>query len=202
VTSEKRKRIEKERRRVKQEFREPPDLPRLFTALAHHGLRYVLFGSVGFMAYGLQTASGDLDICIDPDKQNLRRLSTLLLEVRAKPRSVPGWSEKEACERWQPEPLVVETFDHLFTTTFGDLDIVPFPYGPHGKEDRFTFASLHARAVTKTAFGQQIRVAHLDDVIASKLSARREKDLRLLSEIERLQQLQAQGQGSGWPLLE
>ena len=106
----------------------------------------VLFGSVGFMAYGLQTASGDLDICIDPDEQNLRRLSTLLLEVGAKPRYVPGWSEKEACERWQPEPLVVETFDHLFTTTYGDLDIVPFPYGPHGREDRFTFTSLDVRA--------------------------------------------------------
>ena len=84
--------------RVKQEFREPPDLPRLLTALAQHGLRYVLFGSVGFMAYGLQTASGDLDSCIEPEEQNLRRLSTLLLAVRAKPRYVPGWSEKEACE--------------------------------------------------------------------------------------------------------
>jgi hypothetical protein len=184
---------------VKQEFREPPDLPRLFTALAHHGLQYVLFGSVGFMAYGLQAANGDLDICIDPDEQNLRRLSMLLLELRAKPRYVPGWSEKEACERWRPEPLVVETFDHLFTTQFGDLDIVPLPYGPHGKEDRFTFASLNARAITKTAFDQHIRVAHLDDLIASKLSARREKDLRLISEIKRLQKLQTQGQCSGWP---
>ena len=75
----------------------------------------------------------------------------------------------------------METFDHLFTTRYGDLDIVPFPYGPHGKEDCFTFASLDARAETFAAFGQQIRVAHLDDVIASKLSARREKDLRLLA---------------------
>ena len=99
--------------------------------------------------------------------------------------------------RWQPEPLVVETFDHLFTTTYGYLDIVPFPYGPHGREDRFTFASLDVRAITKAAFGQQIRVAHLDVLIASKLSARREKDLRLLPQIERLQQLQAQGEASG-----
>lgn len=96
----------------------------------------------------------------------------------------------------------METFDYLFTTTYGDLDIVPFSYGPHGTEDRFTFASLDARAITKAAFGQQIRVAHLDDVIASKLSARREKDRRLLPEIERLQKLQAQGQCSGWPLME
>ena len=36
--------------------------------------------SVAFMAYGLQTASGDLDICIDLEEQNLGRLSTLLLE--------------------------------------------------------------------------------------------------------------------------
>ena len=96
----------------------------------------------------------------------------------------------------------METFDHLFTTRYGDLDIVPFPYGPHGKDDRFTFASLDARAETFAAFGQQIRLAHLDDVIASKLSAWREKDLRLLSQIEQLQQLYAQGEASGWPLME
>ncbi len=77
---------------MKQEFQEPPDLPRLFTALAQHDIRYVLFGSVGFMAYGLQTASGDLDICIDPDELNLRRLSRLLLEVREKT-SLRAWMD-------------------------------------------------------------------------------------------------------------
>ena len=124
----------------------------VFTALAHYGLQYVLFGSVGFMAYGLQISNGDLDICIDSDEQNLHRLSMLLLELQAKPRFVPGWYAKEDCERWQPEPLVVETFDHLFTTKIGDLDIVPFPYGSHGKEDRFTFASLNARAHYQKSF--------------------------------------------------
>ncbi len=96
----------------------------------------------------------------------------------------------------------METFDHLFTTTYGDLDIIPFPYGPHGREDRFTFASLDVLAEIFAAFGQQIRVARLDDLISLKLSTRPEKDLRLLSQIERLQQLQAQGEGSGWPLME
>ena len=56
--------------------------------------------------------------------------------------------------------------------------------------------------ITKKAFGQQIRVACLDDLIASKLAARREKDLYLLLEIERLQKLQEQGQYNGWPLSE
>lgn len=44
--------------------------------------------------------------------------------------------------------------------------MVPFPYSPHEKEDRFTFASPNERAMMKTAFGQRIPVAHLDDLIA------------------------------------
>jgi hypothetical protein len=83
---------------VQQEFREPPDLPRLFAALAQHGLRFVLFGSVAFMAYGLQTTCGDLDICIDPEEQNLRRLSTLLLRKRGPLRVVlPFRTWNELC---------------------------------------------------------------------------------------------------------
>jgi hypothetical protein len=43
------------------------------------------------------------------------------------------------------------------------------------------------------AFGVAILVACFEDLIASKLSARREKDLRLLPEIERLRRLLEQG---------
>ena len=39
-----------------------PDLAQFLTALARYGFQYVLFGSVGFMAYGLQISNGDLDI--------------------------------------------------------------------------------------------------------------------------------------------
>lgn len=185
---------------MKHEFREQPDLTRLLPALARHHIRYILFGTVGLIAYGVETTTGDLDICIAPDEENLERLADLLRVLEARPRYIPGFSNKEECERWKPVPLLPETFDSLFQTKFGDLDIVPNPYGPHGKEDRFTFARLDERAVTKAAYGCHIRVADFDDLLASKLSAHREKDMRLTPEIERLQALRARGEQTGWPI--
>ncbi len=87
---------------------------------------------------------------------------------------------------WSPDPLAVESFDHLFATSAGDFDVVPRPYGANGDADRFTFAELDARAATVRAFGTVLRVAHLDDLIASKLSRQRVKDLRAEPELERL----------------
>ncbi len=77
----------------------------------------------------------------------------------------------------RPDPQVVETFDHLFETAFGDLDVVPYPYGPNGKADHFDYERLNARTVTITTFGVPVRVAGLDDLVASKLLRRRAKGL-------------------------
>lgn len=187
---------------MKKDWREPPNLARLFVALDHHRVRYVLFGTVGLIAYGARLSTGDLDICPAADADNLHSLARLLTEIQAKPHHAPDDLDREKAEQWRPDPFVLETFDSLFQTALGELDVVPFPYGPHGKGDRFTYDGLRRHAVTKTAFGVHIPIAAFEDVVASKLSARREKDLRTLPEIERLQGERAQGKETGWPLVE
>ena len=187
---------------MKKEWREPPQIAQLCTALDHYAIRYVLFGTVGLIAYGAQVATGDLDICPAPDQENLEHLATLLTDLQAKPRYIPGFGNQEASERWQPQPLRLETFDHLFQTSLGELDVVPSPYGPHGKSDRFSYERLQQYALTKTAFGRLIRVAAFEDLVASKLSAKREKDRQILPELERLRQQQTQGSQIGWPTIE
>lgn len=187
---------------MKKDWREPPNLAPLFIALDHHRVRYVLFGTVGLIAYGARLPPGDLDICPAPDMNNLHCLAAFLTEIQAKPHSALNTLDREKAEQWRPNPFILDTFDSLFQTTLGELDVVPFPYGPHGKRDRFTYESLCRQAVTKTAFGVHIPVAAFEDVVASKLSAHREKDLRTLPEIERLQGERAQGKETGWPLVE
>jgi hypothetical protein len=187
---------------LKKELREPPDIAQFFIALDHHRIRYVLFGTVGLIAYGARVSTGDLDICPAPDQDNLEHLAVLLTAIQAIPRYVSGFNTREECEQWQPHPLQVETFDHLFQTMLGDLDVVPAPYGPHGKTDRFSYERLQERAVTKSIFGLHIRVAAFEDLLASKLSGQREKDLRIAPELERLREQQAQGGQTGWPIVE
>lgn len=42
--------------------------------------------------------------------------------------------------------------------------MVPGPYGPHGKIDRFGYERLQVRTVTKTAFGVVMPVAAVEDL--------------------------------------
>lgn len=177
------------------------DFALLFAALDRYHIRYVLFGTVGLVAYGADITTNDLDICPAPDTDNLEHLARLLVDLKAKPRYVPGFNMPEECEQWQPTPLVLDTFDHLFQTSLGNLDVVPAPYGPNGKADRFSYERLSRYAMAKIAFGVKIPVAAFEDVIASKLSAQRAKDLRVLPEIEHLQRDHAEGKQTGWPVV-
>lgn len=187
---------------MKKNWRDPPHLAQLFAALESYHIRYVLFGTAGLIAYGAEVSTGDLDICPAPDIDNLHCLATLLTEFQARPHSAFDAPDQSITEEWRPEPLILETLDSLFQTKLGELDVVPFPYGPHGKIDRFTYEDLRSRAVIKSAFGIHIPVAAFEDVVASKLSARREKDLRILPEIERLKHKRSKGKETGWPLVE
>lgn len=160
----------------------------LIRRLARYRVRYVLFGTLGAIAYGADLTTRDMDICPATDGATLRRLSDLLIEWRAEPRHVPGHTDEAACKAWTPEPLSADRFDHDFVTPYGALDIVPAPYGPHGDADRFTYDRLDTRATTMVVFGCRVRVAHVDDLIASKMSRRRPKDLRAEGELLRVRE--------------
>ena len=168
------------------DFRTPPNIPVLLEVLHRHQVQFVVFGSGGAVAWGAQLTPGDLDVCPALDEDNLRRLVAVLQEVDARPRHIPNWNTLEDVERWRPEPLTEAQLDHLFETRFGDLDIVPRPYGPSGADDRFDFAALDARATTTSALGMPVRVAGLEDLVASKMSRRRPKDIAALPELERV----------------
>jgi hypothetical protein len=50
----------------------------LFDALARAGVRFVVIGGFAVIAHGVIRTTEDLDICPDPDPENLRRLAALL----------------------------------------------------------------------------------------------------------------------------
>jgi hypothetical protein len=166
----------------------------LIRGLARHRVRYVLFGTLGAIAYEADLATRDMDICPATDVANLRDLADLLTAWDAKPRYVPGHTDEADCEAWTPEPLSADRLDHDFAMPYGALDIVPAPYGPHGDADRFTYDRLDARATTVAVFGCSVRVAHVDDLIASKMSRRRPKDLRAEGELLRVRERVLRGQ--------
>ena len=157
----------------------------LFEILARHRVRFVLFGALGAIAHGAQLTTLDADICPAIDAEDLGRLAAALDELDARPvasneplpEGFTTWSAAD--RRWQ-------TFDHAMATRFGQLDVQPFPYGPNGTADRFDYGQLAPRAVRKEIFGSRVLVASIEDVIDSKMSRRRPKNLAAWPELERL----------------
>ena len=155
----------------------------LLLALARHGVRFVLFGTGGAWAHGARLPIGDIDICPDPDPRNLERLGVCLDDLGGRPVAGDGALPDAA---WRPDPPTLENFGHRFETALGWLDVVPYPYGPGGPDDRLAFAELNARASTRVFAGQPVRIAGVDDLLASKRRSGQPKDRATVRELLRV----------------
>lgn len=174
----------------------PPPPPPLnsgaiLEALDRHRVRYVLIGGLAAVAYGSHLVTADIDITPAPDRANLGRLAAALRELEAKLR-VPDQ------EYPVDFPLDERTFDRFTTATFrtrhGDLDVVLRPDAPGGRS--FTHKQLAERSVIREAFGMKIRLAALEDIIASKEASARDRDLAALPMLHRLREQLRREQGA------
>src|SRR5687767_3956820 len=58
---------------------------KVFAALEREGVRYIVFGAVAINLLGLARATEDLDLFVEPDRDNLERLKTALRSVFGDP---------------------------------------------------------------------------------------------------------------------
>jgi hypothetical protein len=169
-------------------------------ALNSYEIQYVIAGSVAAQLHGVEVQPGDFDIAPALDRQNLTRLSSLLVEIEAAlPDSddVGRWEVQADGERkwisrkatpddrqrragWRPDPEDIRSLDHLFYTRYGNFDVVPELAGDYD--------TLMERAVKAKAHGQEVWVVHVDELLAALTVPRRSKDaatVRRLREIQR-----------------
>jgi hypothetical protein len=155
----------------------PFDPARLLETLERHGVAYVLIGGLAGALHGSPAATNDADICPARTSDNLVRLSAALVELDARIRTD---SEPEGLA-FDRAPEFLASVELLNTTTAaGDLDISFVPTGTGGYDE------LAERAVAFDIGGTRVPVASLDDVIHSKRSAGRPKDLATLPVLEAL----------------
>jgi hypothetical protein len=177
-----------------------PDIPALLGTLNRFGVRFDLTGSVAALAYGVDIGqAGDLDITPALDQENLSRLGSLLPDIEASLDPDGGfghWKTQQNGERrwmadeatperqaerahWRPNPADTSTFDNLFCTRFGNFDIVPEVSG--------VFETLMKRAVRTNAWGYDIWVVHIDELLAALTVPRRSKDMPLVRQLRDIQ---------------
>lgn len=161
------------------------DPDRILNALNRHRVDYVLVGGVAARVHGAGRATADIDCVPATDEDNLQRLADALTDLGARLR-VGGMSDEEA--RQLPLSLDAATLaafgSSTWTTDAGPLDLLVELRDPTG--GRHPYADLASRAVDVVVGKVTIRVASLDDIIASKEYAGRPKDLDALPELQAL----------------
>jgi len=164
-----------------------------------HHVQFVLAGSVAVQAWGVDVGTpGDLDIVPDLSRDNLRRLADGLRALEAESSPVTGrWVQSGADEyTWEqypedhplfgtriarPDPEDIATFDSLFKTRYGELDVVPYISG--------AYDALITGATHMTVHGvPDVPVASIEDLLACLTVPRRAEDadrVRALRTIQR-----------------
>lgn len=145
----------------------------ILTVLERHQVRYVVVGGIAAQIAGAPLNTRDLDITPARDRENLVRLAEALDELGAQvllEDAPPGVGISLDAD-------TIAGFASLATSTpHGRLDLVLLPTGTRGYDDL-------ARAATDERIsddGLIVSVASLADVVRSKASAARAKDVAQL----------------------
>jgi len=148
-----------------------------------HGVSYVLIGGIACLMHGASRVTVDTDVVAATDRENLARLFAALRDLDAAVLVSEHRMAMEDGDPWEVDTLrrgpgaLAEAETWHFTTDAGALDIV---FNAAGVGD---YHRHLPRAETRDVFGLQVQVAGLEDLITSKESLRREKDVSVLSEL-------------------
>lgn len=164
---------------------EGPDLRTLTDALARHGVEYLLVGGIASRAYGAQRPTYDVDCLPAPSRENLDRLAVAMRVLHARLR-VEGLSDEESAllPVHLSGPTLLRMEISTWRTDAGDFDILMSLPDRDGRH--MQYEELLERASELDLDGIILRVAALDDVIASKEWANRPKDRAALPELRSL----------------
>jgi hypothetical protein len=176
-----------------------PDVRSLLAVLDRFGVEYVVTGSVAALLLGVDLEPGDLDVTPARERENLERLAQALSDLEAcqYPEEPFGrWTTDENGERrwatfgptdadrqaraaWQPDLGDVDSFDHLFRTRLGSLDVVPEIAG--------SYDELRGRAEIVKVDGRVVAVESIGDQLTTLTVPRREKDRQRVTALRELQ---------------
>lgn len=150
--------------------------------LTAHGVDFVVIGGIAAVLHGSARNTQDLDICVARDDANLTVLGRALVELNARLRRVADDAP------FVPDAAMLRRVQTLTTETVaGHFDVLANPDGspPYERLRR------NAERYDLGAFA--VLVASIDDLIAMKRAAGREKDIADIGELQAIARLRAQG---------
>jgi hypothetical protein len=150
--------------------------------LITHGVDFVVIGGVAAILHGSARNTYDLDICFARDDANLAVLGRALIELEARLRSVADDVP------FVPDASTLRRIETLtMTTVGGEFDILASPDGAP------PYAKLRQNAERYDLGAFAVLVASIDDLLAMKRAAGREKDIADIGELLAIARLRARG---------
>lgn len=140
----------------------PPDFREFLQLLNLHAVRYLLVGGYAVGYYGYPRATADIDIWVGTDKENVRRVLSVLDEFGFAGVEPSVFAEQEQVIRMGVPPLRIE----LLT-------------GISGVE----FEECYSRRVVVSLSDAEVSIIRLEDLKANKAASGRYKDLNDLEHL-------------------
>jgi hypothetical protein len=147
-------------------------------ALVDAGVDFVLIGGWSAILHGSSNLTNDLDVSFSRQSDNLKRLVTALAPFHPRPRDLPPGLPFV----WDNVTLRNGTVFTL-TTDLGDIDLLAEVAGIGD------FTEVKRNSIKAQAFDREVWTLDLPALIRAKRAAGREKDLRVLPELEGLLEL-------------
>lgn len=149
-------------------------------------VRFVIIGGVALHLHGADNLTLDMDISFARDTANTDALAKILNSLHARYRDFP------------PDlPCLIDgqtlrnSTNLTLKTDLGEFDLLAEPEGAD------SFQGLWERATTMLIESMEIHVASIDDLIAMKKAANREKDRLHIMQLEALKKIIASGSDPG-----
>jgi hypothetical protein len=146
----------------------------LLSALVEHEVEFIVVGGYAVAAHGVVRATKDVDICPDPDDENLARLAAALEELDAKP---IGLDEFEGEFDLKPDLDGLKMGGNwTLITKHGRLDVMQTFSFENGVGGEGSYRELAPHAVERDFLGHRVRFCSYDDLLRMKRAAGRAQD--------------------------
>lgn len=157
-------------------------LEQIAEILIANAVEFIVVGGQAETLLGSPRVTFDIDLCYRRTKENLKRLAAALREVKPTLRNAPP-----NLPFIIDEQSLVLGCNFTFRTPFGPLDLLGYlePIGD--------FEAIAGRAVTMLVAGIELKVIHIDDLIAIKTHLGRPKDRESLLQLLAIKKLQSEG---------
>ncbi len=154
-----------------------PAFDELLSGLAEAGAKFVLVGGLAVNAWGVVRGTKDVDIVVDPEPANLKRIAEIAVAAGGhvqRGEALLGTPLSIAAELASGDQVAIET-------DLGRLDVV------QGLEGVPSYAELRSRASEAEVLGVTLAVCSREDLRAMKRAAGRGQDLVDLENLKAVQ---------------